>query len=41
MVATGFGVLEAGLAPGVTAEDAVAASDNAHRYYANLELMPR
>jgi FkbM family methyltransferase len=34
------GVLEANLAPGASAEEAVMASDNADRYYANLELQP-
>ena len=34
------GVLEAGLAPGLSAEEAVSASDTAERYYANLELQP-
>jgi len=34
------GVLEASLSPGASAYEAVAASDNADRYYANLELQP-
>jgi FkbM family methyltransferase len=34
------GVLEADLAPGISADEAVVASDNAERYYANLELQP-
>lgn len=37
----GVGVLEANLAPGCSAEEAVFASDNAERYYANLELQPQ
>jgi FkbM family methyltransferase len=35
-----IGVLEADLAPGVSAEEAVRASDVPPRYYANLELQP-
>lgn len=36
-----MGVLEADLPPGISAEEAVKASDNADRYYANLELQPK